>query len=280
MRKLISTLLVLNCIYVMGFFVHVHAREAENEYGYTSSRPTPTPKSQLQEIKKINQKVIQAGMDFWNEISNQESTDTPPNEEVSNPSNNVNNPIPSGNNPSQPGGVNGSFTAYRQCNYRNSMMSSTCSICNAGCGLTAVATTLSYFGSNTYDPPKMLQYYRNKGYLASCAGTSFVDAKATLKALGLTVSETDILYSDAGYRIDQVASNIRTYVKNGWIVFALTYFCTGGCGHYIVITDIDANNQVTSYDPYYETNSTSQPISYSGRYPSFPLYRMAFAVKK
>jgi|GEM_PF-6059385 len=169
------------------------------------------------------------------------------------------------------------ITAYRQCNYRNTTMPNGCTLCYAGCGLTAASITLSAFGINV-DPPTMNNKYRELGLYAGCNGSHLASAKTVIETYGLKTSQ--YLFGSGPYTIEQVAQDIRDKVKNGWIVFALTHFCEGGCGHFIVITDIDEANRVTSYDPYYEPpESSPQPISYQGRYP-FPKYIAGFAVRK
>jgi len=167
---------------------------------------------------------------------------------------------------------------YRQCDYRNNPLHSdngNCSICKAGCGLVSVANVSSMFGKQI-DPIQVNEMYRRNGYYAGCGGSSLGNAKKALDQLGFVTS--NYIFQNPG-KIDFVANDIRNYVKTGSVVFALTHFCSGGCGHFIVITDIDNQNRVKSYDPYYEPGSRVQPIDYPGRYP-LPSYIYAFAVRK
>ncbi|PIZ62586.1 hypothetical protein COY16_03870 [Candidatus Roizmanbacteria bacterium CG_4_10_14_0_2_um_filter_39_13] len=171
----------------------------------------------------------------------------------------------------------GNITAYRQCNYRSTTMHNGCTLCYAGCGLTAASITLSAFGIKV-DPPAMNNKYRELGLYAGCSGSHLASAKTVIEKYGLKTSQ--YLFGGGVYTIEEVAPDIRAKVKSGWIVFVLTHFCSGGCGHFIVITDIDEANRVTSYDPYYEPPESSiQPISYQARYP-FPKYIAGFAVRK
>ncbi len=218
----------------------------------------------------------------FNNGSEQNSIDTPA-QNVLDPNQLANYPTPQT--------VNG-FKVYRQCNYRNINVVNNCkkdgtsaTMCNMGCGMTSVAMILSTLLQDTIDPIQVWKKYNDNGASISCAGTNVADAKTVIesyKSRGIQTSATNLFsygHNNAA-SIDEVASDIRQKVKNGWYVFVLADFCEGGCGHFFVITDIDDNNVVTSYDPYYEPPEASRlPINYTNRYP-FPKYRTAFAVKK
>lgn len=179
--------------------------------------------------------------------------------------------------------VNG-FKIYRQCNYRNISTIKGCTnsgtLCSMGCGITSAAMILSTILKQNIDPVTLLKKYKDMKAYIGCDGTNADDAKKVIQGYGLQTSGYLFNYGHSNAAtIGQVAPDIREKVKNGWYVFALTDFCKDGCSHYFVITDIDANNVVTSYDPYYETPENSKlPINYTNRYP-FPKYRTAFAVK-
>lgn len=170
-----------------------------------------------------------------------------------------------------------SIIPYRQCDYAHVPMYNGCNICKVGCGITSVSIALSNYGINA-DPIAVENQYQLNGFYAGCDGTYLYDAKRILELYGLKTSNY-IFASNTGYKIDLVAQDVRDKVKNGWIVFALAKFCNNGCRHFFIITDIDSSNRVTSYDPYYEPDSRTQPINYQARYP-FPIYEYAFGIKK
>ena len=188
--------------------------------------------------------------------------------------------------PTQP--VAGAFKYYRQCDYRSVRLrdgGAECTMCKAGCGITAAAGVLATLQNSSIDPPTVLKRYTELGFESGCGGTTMSAAKKILDSYGLKTSATYLFGSSKGYSINQVDEDIREKVKNGWYVFVLGTFCEGGCGHFFVITDIDSANNVTSYDPYYFDGkrfpppSTSQPINYSRSNP-FPVYKWAFAVRR
>ena len=173
----------------------------------------------------------------------------------------------------------GTFKYYRQCNYKSTPLRDGCDMCYAGCGITAASGILSTLVDQTLDPPTVLKKYTALEQGSGCYGSSIMSGKTVLESYGLTTSNY-LFRSANGERIENVADDMRPYLKSGWFIFALAYFCSGGCGHFIVITDIDSSNNVTSFDPYYEPPvDSAQPIGYSRRSP-YPLYRYGFAVKK
>ena len=88
--------------------------------------------------------------------------------------------------------------------------------------------------------------------------------------------QIDILVFDAE-KSETVVPDLKKYLDSGWTFFALANFCEGGCGHYFWITDIDNKDNIWAYDPAYGRYEI--PYNENSRYP-FPLYRLAFGVKK
>jgi len=276
--------IIIASISILSFANKVRAREAEFDNGYESNYPsnyndTPSLKSERDMLQTI--------LDLLD--SNNDSTTLPTITPSTNPAQSQ------GSNPSPTSSISippsTSFTAFRQCNYRNNVLKTnadgtTCSICRAGCGPTAVATALSIFGISA-DPVEIVKKYSQNNLFISCEGTNLNDAKKIFESYGLRTyphlnkdKKSSLFASESGFRIDEVAIDIRNQVKNGWVVFALLKMCSGGCKHFTIITDIDSQNRVTSYDPYYEPPESSKtPINYSSR--SFqPLYLYAFAVRR
>jgi len=275
--------IIIASISILFFANKVSAREAEFDNGYESNYPsnyndTPSLKSERDMLQTI--------LDLLD--SNNDSIATPTTNNVqptTTPTTSNGQPTATQTPPST------SFTAFRQCNYRNNVLKTnadgtTCSICRAGCGPTSVATALNIFGI-TADPVEVVKKYSQNNLFISCEGTNLSDAKKIFESYGLRTypnlnndQKSSLFASESGFRINEVATDIRNQVKNGWVVFALLKMCSGGCKHFTIITDIDSQNRVTSYDPYYEPpESSKMPINYSNR--SFqPLYLYAFAVRR
>ncbi len=183
-----------------------------------------------------------------------------------------NSPTPSSLNTSK------DFVYYSQCNgpYDDYSLPSGCNICAAGCGPTTVAMIVASYADATVKPPTVVDKYKEKNQPLSCAGSGFSSAKMVLESYGLRTS--DYLFSYGLYPIEDVASDFKSYLNSGWTIFALANFKTSGGGHYFWITDIDNDNTVWAYDPYYG-RFQAPPLNENSRYP-FPKYKIAFAVKK
>ena len=171
-----------------------------------------------------------------------------------------------------------SLTYFAQCNgYGNLSLPSGCNLCYAGCGPTTVAMiAASYLGSN-YNPKTIVNLYQSKGYLLGCVGSRYSDAKQVFQDLGLKT--TDYLIFNAE-KSDTVVSELKKYLNAGWTFFTLANFSDdpkNPRGHFFWITDIDNQGNIWAYDPYYGRYKI--PYNENSRYP-YPLYRMAFGVKK
>jgi len=125
-----------------------------------------------------------------------------------------------------------------------------------------------------YDPKTIVEIYRKNNYLLGGSGSRYTDAHELLKALGLKT--TDYLVFDSE-KSDTVVPQLRKYLNAGWTFFTLASYCSGGCGHYFWITDIDTSGNIWAYDPAYGRYQI--PYNENTRYP-YPLYRLAFGVKK
>jgi hypothetical protein len=182
----------------------------------------------------------------------------------------------------------GNFKVYRQCNYQNVVAikatkkdEKDCTLCNMGCGISSAAMILATLVDQTIDPKFVMDKYKEKGEYMSCNGTDIKAAKNIMQDYGLTTSDYLFNYGKGeGAHVKLIADDVRPYLKSGWFVFVLAEFKpNGGGGHFFVLTDIDENNIVTSFDPYYEPDSSSMPINYIKRDP-YPFYRAGFAVKR
>ncbi len=168
-----------------------------------------------------------------------------------------------------------SFTHYAQCNgYGDLSLPDGCNLCYAGCGPTTVAMIAASYLESNYNPKTIVDTYKSKGYLLGCAGSRYSDAKQVLQGLGLKT--TDYLVYDFE-TADKAVLDLKKYLAGGWTFFTLASFKENGGGHFFWITDIDSQDNIWAYDPYYGRYEI--PYNENSRYP-YPLYRLAFGVKK
>lgn len=175
----------------------------------------------------------------------------------------------------------GGYVYYSQCHgqYDNYPLTSTCTVCRAGCGPTTVSMILSSYVDKKYDPPAVVEIYRGLG--AAACGTRLDIAKTVLSSHGVKTSDYIIPYTGERRDVKDVENDLREYINNGWTIFVLaTYQLRDGSwgGHYFWMTDISDSGNVMSYDPYYGMDKTP-PINENAYYPS-PKYLAAFGVKK
>ncbi len=172
-----------------------------------------------------------------------------------------------------------SFSYFPQCgDLGNLSLPNGCTLCQAGCGPTTVAMIAASYLGSSYNPKTIVDIYKSNGYLLGCAGSSYSEAKQVLQNLGLKT--TDYLNFN-GERADTVVPELKKYLNAGWTFFTLTRFCDDPkkdyCGHFFWITDVDSQNNIWAYDPYYGRYEI--PYNENSRYP-YPLYLKAFGVKK
>ncbi len=166
---------------------------------------------------------------------------------------------------------------YAQCDssYADLSLPNGCNMCQAGCGAATAAMIASTYLNNQYDPNFIVNKYGEKKYYLGCNGSSYYDAKSLLEGLGLKT--TDFIYFNL-QPADKITNDLKRYINAGWTFFTLANFRENGGGHFFWITDIDSNGNILAYDPYYG-RFQAPPINQNSRYP-FPLYRVAFGVKK
>lgn len=188
----------------------------------------------------------------------------------------------SGNSSSSSESKRNGYVYYPQCSgpYDKYPLTSTCNLCDGGCGPTTVAMILSSYVDAKYTPPTVVDIYKTDGTIG--CGTRITDAKNILSQRGVTTSDYILGYDDNEYKADEVVGDFKSYIQNGWTIFTLAHFkCTGkpeGCYHFFWITDVDEKGNVMAYDPYYGKN-THSAINENVRYPD-PKYVAAFGVKK
>lgn len=175
--------------------------------------------------------------------------------------------------------ISGNYVYYSQCeppSVGNYPLPDGCTICKAGCGPTTVAMILSSFIDLIYNPPKMVNIYKNKAYYAGCDGTSYSDAQKVLQSYGMKTTSS-LFWYPSGVKAEEVAQDMKNYIDGGWTVFALANFCDGGCGHFFWVVDVE-QGQIFAFDSYYGRNKP-KPLNENTFYP-LPKYRAAFAVKR
>ncbi|GIW62946.1 MAG: hypothetical protein KatS3mg090_0772 [Patescibacteria group bacterium] len=177
---------------------------------------------------------------------------------------------------------NYSYTFYYQCSndFGSYKLPQGCDICKAGCGPTTVAMILSTFIDKSWTPIKVIESFyeplskTNKYYIANCNGTYISAAKEILSRY-FDVGNY-IFASEAGYELNMIIKDMKMFINNGYYIFALANF--NNYGHFFWIVDIDENNNVWAYDPYY-SEGRLVPLNENSFYPD-PKYRLAFPFKK
>lgn len=218
-------------------------------------------------------------MNFGQQVGSSTPNSPSPSPIINNPTpvnNNLSpNPSPITNNPSTSSGQSQSRVYYAQCGDLGSLpLPDGCTLCNAGCGPTTVSMIASSYLGSGYDPKAIVDLYNSKSYLLGCSGSRYSNAYELLKSLGL---KTTSIMSFNLEKSDTVIPQLKKYLDDGWTFFTGAYFCTGGCGHYFWITDVDAQGNIWAYDPAYGRYQI--PYNENSRYP-YPLYSVAFGVKK
>lgn len=149
--------------------------------------------------------------------------------------------------------------------------SSGCTLCYAGCGPTTVAMIVASYKDKSVDPRIIVNRY---GSSVTCNGTGYTTAINVLRSYGINVGNL-ILYDNNGRKADQVVHNFANYINAGKTIFALANFRPNGGGHYFWIVDVDKDNNIWAFDPFYGRYQI--PYNQNSRYP-YPLYRVAFPV--
>lgn len=193
------------------------------------------------------------------------------------PTTNTNSQTPATQPQGQQTNNNQSMVYYAQCDspYADIILSESCNLCQVGCGPTTVAMIASSYVNNSYDPQKIVDIYKERGYLLSCSGTRYTDARALLQSLGLKTTDYIVFNLETA---DKVVNDLKKYMNEGWTFMALANFRDEPPGHFFWITDIDDQGNIWAYDVYYG-RFEAPPINENSRYP-YPKYRLAFGVKK
>jgi len=180
--------------------------------------------------------------------------------------------------PNQPSTTTNGLVYYPQCNgsYDDYPIPYNCNVCKAGCGPVTVAMIVASYVNPQVKPPTIVDDYQKKAQSLSCSGSTATSAKMILESYGIKTS--DYLFSYGLYPINEVADDFKNYLKSGWTIFANANFKPDGGGHFFWIVDIDANNNIWAYDPYY--GRFQAPPLNENKYSPFPKYKIAFAIKR
>lgn len=163
----------------------------------------------------------------------------------------------------------GPFDNYLLPGEKNPRTEQPCNICYAGCGPTTVAMIIASYKDKTIDPRQIVNEY---GPAVGCDGSGYTTAQQVLRKYNIKVGEP-FLSNNQGVRADEVASIFKGYINTGKTIFVLANFSAGG--HYFWVVDVDDNNNIWAFDPYYGRSQI--PYNQNSRYP-YPLYRVAFTV--
>ncbi|GIW63629.1 MAG: hypothetical protein KatS3mg091_431 [Patescibacteria group bacterium] len=245
----------------------------DNQKSFLTPKPTPTATP----LPTKEQTITTDQTNELNTEDNQQST-------VNNQQNpTANNDSTANNYANQNKTYN--FVYYYQCSseYGSTPLPQGCNLCKAGCGPTTVAMILSTFIDKKWTPPAVLELYKssyangNRYAAVSCNG-SYVDMAKTILSRFLYVGDY-IFANKNGYNLDYVVNDMKSLIKNGYYIFALANYSENpNSGHFFWIIDIDENNNVWAYDPYYSKN-VYIPLN-ENKFSPYPKYRFAFPFKK
>ncbi len=246
--------------------------DVKNNVLFTDKKIIPTPSDSVHKLENKIKDFFQL-MDDLNNIGKGTNNNQSSVINISLSSTNSSKSTSTSNNSSS------NFTYYAQCgDYGNLSLPDGCNLCSAGCGPTTVAMIAASYLGSSYNPKTIVDIYKSNGYLLGCEGSLYSEAKQVLQNLGLKT--TDYLNFN-GERADTVVPELKKYLNAGWTFFTLTRFCDDPkkdyCGHFFWITDVDSQNNIWAYDPYYGRYEI--PYNENSRYP-YPLYLKAFGVKK
>ena len=168
-------------------------------------------------------------------------------------------------------------TYYSQCGdpYGNLALPGGCTLCRAGCGPTTASMILSSKVDASYTPQKLIDLYKQNGYQLDCDGSYYLNAKSIIEQYGVQTSDL-IFYSPTPVSGSKIINDVKSYVQAGWTIFALANFgcSTGQCGHFFWIVDVDSQNNILAFDPFY--GRFEIPYNESARDPS---YKLGFGVR-
>ncbi|PIS15580.1 hypothetical protein COT62_02890 [Candidatus Roizmanbacteria bacterium CG09_land_8_20_14_0_10_41_9] len=169
------------------------------------------------------------------------------------------------------------YTYYSQCDdtYGDLALPGGCTLCRAGCGPTTAAMILSSKVDTSYTPQKLIDLYEQNGYQLNCSGSYYSNAKSVIEQAGVQTSDL-IFYYPSSVSGSEIIEDVKSYIQAGWTIFALANFrCTAGsCGHFFWIVDVDAQNNILAFDPFYGRYEI--PYNESAKSPR---YRIGFGVK-
>jgi len=238
---------------------------------YLSPAPTSTssPENEINESFKILAEILKTISDIASIYNQPLPSITPQNPNNSINSNNLTQVLSPVNYQSPK--TQYPFIYYPQCGgpFDNYPLPGGCNICKAGCGPTTVAMIIASYKDKTIDPRYVVNEY---GSSVGCDGSSYLTAIQVLSNHGISVGQPFFFnYAKA----EEVVNIFKGYINVGKTIFALARFCESGCGHFFWIVDVDQNNNIWSFDPYY--GRFQIPYNQNSRYP-YPLYRLGFAV--
>ncbi len=174
------------------------------------------------------------------------------------------------------------LTYFAQCNgqYDSYPLPRGCTLCKAGCGPTTATMVIASYANSGFIPPTTVNYYQKQQFPLGCDGSMMNDLKQALANNG--IKTTPYLVFN-GAVSNQIVPTLKQYLSDGWTLVTLGEYADGSpscgkCGHFFWIVDVDANDNIWAYDPFYGRRQNPQPFNENSLYP-YPKYIAAFGVK-
>jgi len=235
----------------------------------TSISQQPSTSSRNNETESIFKELLKFLKTIFDIASINNNFTSPPSVNNQNSSNQQSTSKPLAPISYQPPQTQYPYVYYPQCDgpFDNYPLPGGCTICYAGCGPTTVAMIVASYKDKSIDPRYIVNEY---GKAVGCEGSSYVTAMNILRNHGITVGEP-LYFSHV--KAEEVASIFKRFIDAGKTIFANADFSAGG--HYFWIIDVDQNNNIWSFDPYY--GRFQIPYNQNTLYP-YPLYKLVFTV--
>lgn len=134
-------------------------------------------------------------------------------------------------------------------------------LCAAGCVPTSVAQVIASYADSGYTPVRAANSMLANPAVLSCDGSSSQAQIRVLNGYAVSIERTDIISSSGDLAAD--AARLKPFFSQGWTALARVAYKrtmnTNTRGHYVWITQIDANNNILVYDPYFVNDSIMGP---------------------
>lgn len=134
-------------------------------------------------------------------------------------------------------------------------------LCAAGCVPTSLAQVIASYADSAYTPIRAANAMLASPAVLSCNGSSSQGQIRVLNGYTASIERTDIISSSGDLAAD--AARLKPFFSQGWTALARIAYKrtmnTNTRGHYVWITQIDTNNNILAYDPYFVNDSIMGP---------------------